>query len=147
MLLLSIRPRFADAILAGTKTVELRRQVPRLAPRDEVLVYSTVPTGAVVGSFTVEEVVQFPLRELWRRFGPNAGVSRVEFNDYFSGLETGVGIHIRSVQRFESPVSLLALRKLWPGFHPPQSFRYFDPSEVESLLQLARVRSSGLRAA
>lgn len=148
MLLLSIQPRFADAILAGTKTVELRRQVPRVAPGDEVLVYSTIPTGAVIGLFTVEEVVKMPLRELWRRSGPVAGVSRGEFNAYFSGLETGVGIHIQRVRRFESPVSLITLRNLWPGFHPPQSFRYLDTSEVEALLQLtSKRRSNRLRAA
>lgn len=147
MLLLSIHPRFADAIFAGTKTVELRRQVPRVLPGEEVLVYSTVPIAAVIGSFTVEDVVKLPLRELWRCTSSFAEVTRDIFDSYFMGLEAGVGIRIRCATRFQSPVSLIALRKLWPGFHPPQNFRYLGPSEVDSLVQLSSSQCNQLSAA
>lgn len=138
MLLLSIHPRFANAIFAGMKKVELRRRAPRLAQGDEVLVYSTVPTAAVIGSFTVNEVIKVRLEPLWRRTRGIAAVTRDEFRSYFEGLETGVGICVGQVRPFQSPISLWALRNLWPGFQPPQGFRYLTPEEVSTVLGLAR---------
>lgn len=137
MLLLSIHPRFADAIFAGTKKVELRRRAPRLAKGEKVLVYSTVPTAAVIGTFTVEAIITARLDPLWRRTRGIAAVTRNEFRSYFDGLETGVGICVGQAQPFRSPIPLCALRNLWPGFQPPQGFRYLTSEEVSKLLELA----------
>ncbi len=146
MLLLSIHPRFADAIFAGTKKVELRRRAPRIAKGDEVLVYSTIPTAAVIGTFTVENVTETRLEPLWRRTRATAAVTREQFNSYFDGLETGIGIWVGQVRPFQSPISLWSLRNLWPGFHPPQGFRYLTPQEIELLFDLtdssARARAA-----
>jgi predicted transcriptional regulator len=146
MLLLSIHPRFADAIFAGTKKVELRRRAPRIAKGDEVLVYSTIPTAAVIGTFTVENVTETRLESLWRRTRATAAVTREQFDSYFDGLETGFGIWVSHVRPFELPISLWSLRNLWPGFHPPQGFRYLTPQEVEMLLE-PTVRSARSNAA
>lgn len=147
MLLLSIHPRFADAILAGTKTVELRRRVPRVAKGDQVLVYSTMPVAAVIGLFTVEQVVESQLEPLWRRTRTIAAVTRDEFNSYFVGLEMGVGIWVGSVKSFRTPIPLWTLRQLWPGFHPPQGFRYLKPHEITALLNETSTCVSRSRAA
>ena len=147
MLLLSIHPRFADAILAGTKTVELRRRVPRVAKGDQVLVYSTMPVAAVIGLFTVEQVVKAQLGPLWRRTRAIAAVTRDEFNSYFDGVEMGVGIWVGSVESFRTPIPLWTLRQLWPGFHPPQGFRYLKPQEVSALLKESSDCVSRSRAA
>lgn len=146
MLLLSIHPRYADAIFAGTKTVELRRRAPRIAKGDEVLVYSTIPTAAVIGTFTVENVTETRLEPLWRRARGTAAVTREQFHSYFDGLETGIGIWVGQVRPFQSPISLWSLRNLWPGFHPPQGFRYLTSHEVGALFELAD-RSGRVRAA
>lgn len=58
VLLPSIPPRFTDSILDGTKTIELRRTRPRVAPGDPVLIYACSPVKAIVGSFVVEELIQ-----------------------------------------------------------------------------------------
>lgn len=132
-LLLSIRPRFADGILAGVKRVELRRRLPRVGAQDNVVIYVTAPTMAVVGFFVVEGVSRLPLRPLWRRVRDIAGVRRAEYLDYFDGLAEGVGIFIGETERFSRPLPLGELRLLWPGFHPPQSFRYLDNGAVDLL--------------
>lgn len=130
-LLLSVHPRFADAIFAGVKRVELRRRLPRVT--DAVVMYATSPTMALVGSFTVESVVRLPLGPLWRQVRDVAGVTRAEYLDYFDGLAEGVGIFVGDVVRFNQPVLLAKLRRLWPGFHPPQGFLYLDDSAVDLL--------------
>ena len=130
MLLLSIHPRFAEAILAGTKKVELRRRVPRIAAGAEVLIYSTLPMGAIVGKFAVEQVITPSVGQLWRQTCGMSGVTRTEFDTYFDGVATGVGILVAKATRFQTPISLKTLREVWPGFHPPQGFRYLTPLEV-----------------
>ena len=132
-LLLSIRPRFVDGILTGAKRVELRRRLPRVVTNDAVVIYATVPTAAIVGFFTVESVRRLPLGPLWRRVRDIAGVTRAEYLDYFAGLTEGVGIFIDNVVKFSRPIPLWELRTFWPGFVPPQGFRYLAPGGLELL--------------
>ena len=137
MLLLSIHPRFAEAIFDGTKKVELRRRAPKLVAGDEVVVYATVPTAAVLGKFTVESVDSSELHDLWQVTRQVAAVSSSEFDTYFDGLDRGVGIWIANTQRYSASVSLTDLRDSIPGFHPPQGFRYLNPLEVQIIETLA----------
>jgi predicted transcriptional regulator len=148
MLLLSIHPRFAEAIFDGTKKVELRRRAPKLMAGDEVVVYATVPTAAVLGKFTVKSVDSSELRDLWQLTRKVASVSSLEFDAYFDGLDRGVGIWIANTQRYSSTVSLTELRNSIPGFHPPQGFRYLSADEVKIIENLAKGRKkSKTRAA
>lgn len=137
MLLLSIHPRFAEAIFAGNKKVELRRRVPKLEAGDTVVVYATVPTAAIVGAFTVQRLQSSSLGDLWRRTRDVAAISSSEFQQYFSGLDTGVGIWISKATRFKTSVSLADLRVSINGFHPPQGFRYLRSEEIEIITRLA----------
>lgn len=138
MLLLSIHPRFAEAIFDGTKKVELRRRSPKLVADDEVVVYATVPTAAVLGKFTVKSVDSSELHDLWQLTRKVAAVSNLEFDAYFDGLDKGVGIWIAKTQRYSSSVSLTELRNSIAGFHPPQGFRYLSDEEVEIIECLAK---------
>ncbi|MFO1001346.1 MAG: ASCH domain-containing protein [Planctomycetaceae bacterium] len=145
MLLLSIHPRFAEAIFDGTKKVELRRRAPKLRAGDEVIVYATVPTAAVLGKFTVKSVEFSKLHDLWQGTRKVAAVSNSEFEAYFDGLEKGVGIWIANMQRYSAPVSLTDLRNSIPGFHPPQGFRYLSADEVKSIENLAKGKRKSTR--
>ena len=46
MIVLSLKPRFADVVLAGKKTVELRRAEPKIVVPTRALIYSTSPVRA-----------------------------------------------------------------------------------------------------
>jgi predicted transcriptional regulator len=62
----SIHPRHAQAILDGTKTVELRRKVWRMgAEIDRMFLYETAPTSALVGHVRVGVCRTMPPDELW----------------------------------------------------------------------------------
>ena len=138
-LLVSVHPRFAEAILSGRKRVELRRRMPRVGRSETVLLYATVPCAALVGSFEVGEVLREPLRDLWQRVKGIAEVTRGEYADYFRGLTEGVGIFVASASRLEYPIPLCQLRQVWQGFHPPQGFRYnHKPRLGSALLPYAR---------
>ena len=67
-LVLSLRPRFADSILDGRKSVELRRQ--RVSPSlgTPVLLYASAPVMAVVGTARVAEVHVDEPDCMWHQF-------------------------------------------------------------------------------
>jgi len=135
---LSIRPQYAEKILAGGKTVELRRVRPKhIAEGALVLIYVSSPVKSLVGAFSVESVIEEPLHKLWKEVGSRAGVSRDEFDTYFEGLARGVGIVLDKPWRFQEPLGLQDLRKMM-DFRPPQSFRYVTASEL-ALPQFARL--------
>jgi predicted transcriptional regulator len=123
-ILLSIRPRFAQQIFMGSKTVELRRRAPRLESGDVVLVYETSPTKAIVGWATVKGVETTTPSALWARVKDEAGVTRSEFDAYFAGAATATAIYLFGASKLKAPVELDAMRKLWPWLRPPQSYRY-----------------------
>ena len=56
VLLLSLKPRYADAILSGAKTIELRRTRPNIKVPALALIYSTSPVRSLVGSCCVESI-------------------------------------------------------------------------------------------
>src|SRR4051812_19884541 len=100
-LLVSVRPRFADLLLAGTKTVELRRQRPAVVPGAVVVIYASSPFKGVVGTASVAAIRVGRLDAIWRDFGSQTGVTRGEYNAYFAGLDEAVAIELRDVRRLE----------------------------------------------
>lgn len=129
-LLLSIRPKYADKIFEGKKKVELRKVRPRLSPGDIVLVYVSSPVKALRGKFIVEKVVETTPDLLWNQVKNVAGITKVEFDEYFSESEKGFGIFLESPQALSNPIKLTDLKKLWRNFHPPQTYRYLSSLEL-----------------
>ena len=133
-LLLSLRPEFADKVFAGTKKVELRRIRPSVEIHGLVLVYVSTPVRAIVGAFRVRDVIERSPAALWREVREHAGVTRRQYDDYYLGAPKAYGIFLSSVRRFREPVELTDLRKLWPGFHPPQSYLYLNRYQARLVL-------------
>lgn len=92
--LMSIKPRYAAMILNGTKTVELRRKVPRLAIGSTVLVYASSPVRQIVGTFAIVGVFEDELDALWANVCDRCGIERAEFDVYFAGANRGGGLVI-----------------------------------------------------
>jgi predicted transcriptional regulator len=134
---LSIRPKYIDAILAHTKTVELRRSKIRAIQGTPLLLYSSTPVKAVVGVARIARIEEAAPEHLWAELGRSTGVTRDEFDTYFDGVDIGYGLHLTGVHRLPQPISLTALRDL--GLEPPQSFRYLSGNQQHQL-----VRSAGL---
>ena len=124
ILLVSIRPQHAHKLLAGEKTVELRRVAPNVQNGDMILIYSCSPERALVGTAYVARVLVSKPRDLWNQVRDKACVSKSEFDSYFAGASRAVGIFLRHVRALAKPVPLEELRRESPGFHPPQCFRY-----------------------
>jgi predicted transcriptional regulator len=125
-LFLSVRPVFANKILSGAKTIELRRVRPNVSTGDMVLIYSTSPEMALLGRAQVAEVVAGTPSGIWEQVKGRAGISRGEYDEYFSGAPTAIAIRLCAAQRLTRPIPLRELRERWPWLRPPQGYRYVD---------------------
>ena len=125
-LLISLHPRFANAIFNGTKQAELRKVRPRVEPGDQLMIYSTKPTAAILGVVTVEAVIAAPPSRLWRMVSRTSAVSRSEFFRYFHDRPIAYAIVITSPRLLKTPITLAELRTECRGFIPPQSYWYLQ---------------------
>jgi predicted transcriptional regulator/DNA-binding XRE family transcriptional regulator len=120
----SIRPTYAEKILDGTKTVELRRRfTDGVRPGTLALIYTTSPTRALTGFAKIEDVQRLAVRDLWQRHRAAVCLRKGDFEAYFSGLDRGYAIVLSSARPLARPVGLSELRKCF-GFEPPQSYQY-----------------------
>ena len=101
MLILSLKPRFAEAILSGDKTVELRRVEPKITVPIRALVYATTPLRAMLGTCVVTAVVSDHLATLWEIYGSRTGLQHIEFLRYFTGVEVGAALTLHAAKRFD----------------------------------------------
>ena len=121
---LSIRPVYTEHILAGRKTVELRRRFPMSAPNGTLAyIYSSSPVKAMVGAASIKDVLKLPVGEIWTEFKRTAFIERPLFDEYFEGLDHGYALVFDTVTSFARPLPLDELRERF-GFEPPQSFLY-----------------------
>lgn len=132
-LLLSVRPHFAESILAGFKTAEIRRQRPDVRPGTLVIIYATKPLGAIVGTARIADVSEGVPHELWAQHHDRVGISREEFDGY---LENAVMGYILLLERVQRLVPLLTLEEMRAAtsFKPPQSYRYVNQKMLRNLV-------------
>ncbi|MFO0856632.1 MAG: ASCH domain-containing protein [Phycisphaerales bacterium] len=129
-LLISLHPRFANAIFGGTKQAELRKVRPQVESGDQVVIYCTKPTAAILGVVTVESVIAAPPSKLWTRLSQTSAVSRSEFFRYFHNRHVAYAILITSPRLLKTPITLAELRTECRGFIPPQSYWYLQKKRL-----------------
>ena len=132
-LVLSLKPRFAEAILAGTKTVEVRRVMPRITIPTLALLYASGSSRALVGTCVVRSVARYPADELWHLHGTDTALSRAEFDAYLEGRDCGVALLLECPEPLAAPIPLHTLRQAH-GFRPPQSLAYVCHAQRKRLL-------------
>lgn len=128
--LLSIKPKYADLILSGSKRVEFRRS---WAAQDVsmIVLYSSSPVQKIVGMVEVDDVLVASPTSLWSTCtANNGGLTRDELRTYFAGKSAGVAVLLGKVHKPQRPV---APSEAIGNFVPPQSFRYLDTKEYAKL--------------
>jgi predicted transcriptional regulator len=140
--LFSINPEFADAILAGQKQYEFRRNRLRLEAGDLILIYSTRPKSAVVGGFYCKSIVEASPAAISRKFAKAAGTSASTLRRYLDESDRATAIQVSKPFKLAKPITLADIRRRIPGFMPPQSYKFIEHSDPLSSL-LARVIPNG----
>ena len=121
--LLSIKPKYVEAIMIGDKRYEFRKSIFRRKNIAKVYIYSTAPVKKIVGTFGIKKIIEDHPKRLWNQLHLFSGLDDIEFFKYFKDIERGFAIDIESVEKFNEPIDP------WdsiPGFVPPQSFYYIE---------------------
>lgn len=131
-ILMSIKPRFADAIFSGRKTIELRRKIGKaFHPEIKIIIYSSSPIKKIVGEATIEKIEYGNVEAKKQHFCENAIVTEVEYDEYFEGCTIAYGIKLKDIKPYKNPISLLKMREA--GLIPPQSYRYISSIVTKTL--------------
>jgi len=120
--ILSIKPKYAQAIVSGIKKVEFRKKIFK-RPVDKVYIYSSSPSKKLIGFFTFIEVVENSPEELWKGFQHVGGIDKEDFFEYFKDSEKGFAIVIDSVEKFKKGIDPI---DFFENFCAPQSYIYID---------------------
>jgi predicted transcriptional regulator len=133
--IISIKPVYANQILAGTKTIELRKSAMGLSEDDVILVYSSAPEQQLAFWFRIQMVESLSVRKMWNLHGPHLGIDFEDYSAYFNGLEYAVGFHVGEVQPIV-PIPLKEIETLVEGFVPPQGIIWLrdDMGRFKALL-------------
>lgn len=132
ILLISVKPKYAEKILNGEKTVELRKSAPtRIKEGGYILIYVTSPVKQILGICQIGRIMKDTPSELWKKVKFNAGVTKSEFNDYFADYKNGYGLILNNVNNLE-PIDLDYLKSSISGFNPPQTYRYINTNEIKN---------------
>lgn len=131
-ILISIHPIYADKIMCGVKTIELRRKFPMLeGMKGRLLIYSTRPIQSVIGHVEIENVYCLPIRDIWDRFSKRSNIKKIDFIKYFKDLEHGYALELINPKYFKNPIPLTDLTKRY-GLIAPQSYSYIN-KELEAI--------------
>lgn len=122
-LFMSIKPHYAERILTGEKTVELRRKSPTRTP-SAVVIYGSGTVKAVMGTADLSGIRTASPAEIWDEYGIHSGIARRAFDEYFAGSDRATALVLENARAAERRIPLPALRHF--GLEPPQSWRYIS---------------------
>ena len=125
--LMSIKKEPFDALVRGHKKHEFRRKFSEVRANFLVVFYVSSPVKAVTGVAEFGPVIKDKIPALLDLVRTHTWDRPVELvAEYFEGCECGYALPLVSIRKFEKPISLEGLRKLIPGFRPPQSYLSLD---------------------
>lgn len=120
--ILSIKPIYAEKILNGEKTFELRKSIFKKNNIKKVLIYASSPVSKVIGEFEIESILHDEINELWKKTKKENGVDIDFFKEYFENREKGYAIKIKNTKRYKVAYNIYEKY----GIKAPQSFSYLE---------------------
>lgn len=139
VVLFAIKPIFVQSILAGSKTVEIRRRFGADYEGCLALIYASAPTQALVGVTRILALHVDTPDSIVERFGGRAGASAHVLRAYLADCRRAHAIELAPPAAVPA-VSLADLRRAIPGFRPPMNYAVFKASNP--LLTLVRAANT-----
>ncbi len=128
LVILSIKPKYCQAIIDGQKKYEFRKRIPKHWKNARFLIYASSPVQRIIGEFTSSEVVDGSLEKVWKRCGKDGGITQEEFYSYFESKESAIALQIDEFIEYD-PIDPW---KAFNQFHPPQSYQYVTNDDLFS---------------
>ncbi len=101
-----------------------------------IVVYSSSPDRAVVGTVSVRHFARTSAEEIWQQHSETVGIERAELMEYLDGTSSCSALEVEAPNAWTRHVPLDELR-LELGLEPAQSFRYIDDYQYSQLLRLS----------
>jgi predicted transcriptional regulator len=128
-IMISVKPKYAEQILSGSKVIEVRKKFSHKWVGCKAVLYSSRPVSAVVGEATIDSVTYGHPSDIWSKWESHLGCSWKEFQSYVASASQVSAIQLRNATPYSTPVSLDQLSHLVRrDLRPPQSFCDLRPS-------------------
>lgn len=118
---MSIKPKFAEKILNGTKIFELRKKIFKKKV-ERVIIYESSPTKKIVGEFIIDKIISDTPDKIYQKYNEYLGIDKVNYFEYFKNTNIAYAIKIKKVIKYEKELTLaeFSLKRA------PQSYQYID---------------------
>jgi predicted transcriptional regulator len=130
-LLLSIKPKMAEAILNGSKKWEYRKVAPQVEIGSRVIIYASRHCKEIVGEFVIAKILKEPVDLLIEKTIAETPHKKEEIYSYFAKRKIGYALKVENPLKYDQPISLTEIRKMIPGFLPPQNYRYLKENDIK----------------
>ncbi len=127
--LMSIHPQYAEALLNGTKKVELRKS-QFSADISHIVIYATSPIKQVLGWVKASRIERGSPSRIWETHKAQTGIRRSAYRAYFRGHPNATAIHVDSPERLANPLPLSAIEE---GLIAPRSWRYLSNAAARTV--------------
>jgi predicted transcriptional regulator len=129
--LISINPEFVKKIIAGSKTIELRRRF-FVNPKnvEHLYIYCTAPVKSVVARTKIQKIEKISVDTIVRDRSADTGIDAARVKKYFSGVEFGFAIWLHEVEVLSESIPIEDLGRFGLS-RPPQSYSFFTASPSE----------------
>ena len=122
-LLMSIKPSHAQKILRGEKVIEIRRKFSKRWLGHGIVLYASLPVGALVGEGSIKNIVAGEPEEMWARLGAHIGCTRDAFIEYTRLAKRVYAIELEDIVPYLERIPLNQVSHLLrEDLKPPQSY-------------------------
>ncbi|MBD2105530.1 hypothetical protein [Nodosilinea sp. FACHB-13] len=132
IVLLSIKPEFAERIFSGEKKYEFRKTLFKSSSVKKIVVYASSPVKKIIGEFEIDCILSLKVDELWLKTCQHSGISKDFYDYYFDGKCIGHAIKIKNTVRYFKPKDLISYNLHFA----PQSFIYLPDTQGKQLALL-----------
>jgi predicted transcriptional regulator len=111
-ILMSVRPKFAERIFGGSKSVEIRKRFSTKWIGHDAVLCATKPLNCLMGRTTIRSVTKGHPDNLWIQFQSQVGCSKNEFDVYVGDASEVAAIEFGDVKPYETPVQVSQLAQM-----------------------------------
>ena len=121
--IMSIHPKYAQAIIDGKKLYEYRKLLPKRTDIIKVYIYASKPTKAIIAYFTIKRIINDTPSMIWSQTHEHGGITKKQFQEYFQGHTVAHAIEIDEVVQLDTPINPKQVIK---DFTAPQNYCYLE---------------------
>lgn len=111
-LVISLKSRFAERIVSGEKTIEIRKKFHSKWAGHDAFLYASQPVGGFVGKASITNVTHGHPTDIWTQFEGRIGCSKKDFEEYVESAAEVSAIEFDNVVRFENSIPLRLISDL-----------------------------------